>query len=262
MSAYILDLDGTIYRGKQILPYAQELIDFFEKEEYPYLFFTNSPENSPENIAEKMNAIGVSAKPEHIVTSGMMAISYLAEHTGSSEKRINILGSHYVKKLAEMAGFLVTDEAPDCVLAACDGDIRMRDIQKASLQVAQGAKFFATNPDDTIPEAEWMIPHTGTILYAIEQASGQSPLIIGKPSGLSSAYFTQKFQCPAPEIRMVGDRLDTDMQFARNCGFKGYLMLTGITSKQQAEQASSDYDCCFEHLRQLIQYDKQKGSRI
>jgi HAD superfamily hydrolase (TIGR01450 family) len=252
LHCFILDLDGTVYRGNTALPHAAEFISRLNADGSRYVFFTNSPENSPATIERMLHSLSIPALKGSVITSGMLAVDYLAgKAAAGGPLRVNILGSRYVRKLASSSGLTVTAEKPDCVLASFSDAVTMGDIKKACRQIDGGAAFIATNPDDVIPHEDGLVPHTGAILHAITSATGKKPFIIGKPSEYLAAYFTALFGCAAGEICVVGDRLDTDMKFARNCGFRACLVLTGITSSHCADSRRKDFDDCFADLREL-----------
>ena len=251
MHYFILDLDGTVYRGNTALPHAAEFISRLNAEGSRYVFFTNSPENSPATIERTLRSLSIPAVKGSVITSGMLAVDYLRKEAAGGFLRVNILGSQYVKKLASSNGLAVTTEEPDYVLASFSDDITMGDIKTACRQIDEGAAFIATNPDDVIPYEEGFVPHTGAIIHAITSATGQKPFIIGKPSAYLAEYFTSLFGCAAADISVIGDRLDTDMKFARNCGFRACLVLTGITTSHYADSCRKDYDYCFADLREL-----------
>lgn len=256
MRCYIIDLDGTIYRGSNPLPYAADFISRLNDEGIKYVFFTNSPEQNPQAIENLLHSLSIPAQRKRVITSGTLAIEYLVKKTSPKKPvRVNILGSRYLKTQATLCGLMVTQDQPDYVLASFSNDIVMREITKACQQIRMGAKFIATNPDDVIPSDEGLVPHTGAIIYAITCATGVTPFIIGKPSVYLMEYFTAFFGCSADDICVVGDRLDTDMLFAKNCGFQAYLVLTGITSSDHAFACHNDFDRCFENLKELASYN-------
>lgn len=260
MNCYIIDLDGTIYRGNAALPDAAPFIRELNEKDAKYLFFTNCPEKSPQMTERRLRSMSIPAFEGSVLNSGILAVDYIAQKAkSSSHVRVNILGSGYMKSYAQSLGLTVAEDNPDYVLIAFSGKITIDDIQKACFQISRGASFIATNPDDAIPAEEGLKFHTGAILDIIEKTVGRQPLVVGKPSDHMKEYFLSRFKCRAEEICVVGDRLDTDMKFARNCGFKAYLMLTGMTNEEYASAHNECFDKCFKSLSELSRYKEAEG---
>ncbi|EAA0391209.1 TIGR01457 family HAD-type hydrolase, partial [Listeria monocytogenes] len=45
---YLIDLDGTIYLGKEPIPAGKRFVESLQKKGLPYLFVTNNTTRSPE----------------------------------------------------------------------------------------------------------------------------------------------------------------------------------------------------------------------
>jgi HAD superfamily hydrolase (TIGR01450 family) len=256
MHCYIIDLDGTIYCGNKPLPHAAAFISRLNAEGSKYVFFTNSPEKSPKTVERMLLSFSIPVSSGSVITSGTLAIDYLVQKAVTKYSlRVNILGSRYLKTQASSKGLIVTKEKPDYVLVSFSDNITTREVKDACLHINTGSKFIATNPDDVIPHNKGLSPHTGTIIYAVANATGVSPFIIGKPSENLAEYFTTLFECTADNICVIGDRLDTDMKFARNCGFHSFLVLTGVTSPHYANACKKDFDRCFNNLGEFDFYN-------
>lgn len=274
---YLIDLDGTVYCGSRPIPQAAALIEQLNRTGQPYRFLTNAPERSPRRIEEKLRQMGIPAGKGSVLTAGTLAVDYLlGQRLPGAPLRVAILGNAYLRRLASLRGLTVVPvegphglkksgpgqagasagggtgrELPDWVLISFDEEITLGQIRQACRLVRRGVPLLATNPDDLIPSEDGLLPHTGAILHAVTQATGVSPRIAGKPSGSLGSYFTRLFDCPAGEIRVVGDRLDTDMDFARRCGFQAWLVLTGSTDRETARLHRRQYDRCFAHIGEI-----------
>ena len=255
MNCFIIDLDGTVYKGNTALPGAASFIQGLNEKKIKYLFFTNCPEKSPQKTVERLRSMSIPVSDGSVLNSGMLAVEYISQKAkNTSHTKVNILGSQYMKDYAKALGLTVTSDNPDYVLAAFSGSLTIDEIQEACFQISGGASFIATNPDDAIPSEEGMRFHTGAILDIIKNMTGLEPIVVGKPSDHMKEYFLSRFKCSAGDICVVGDRLDTDMKFARNCGFKAFLMLTGMTSIDYAEDSKQYFDHCFHSLNELSCY--------
>ncbi|MDR1060288.1 MAG: HAD-IIA family hydrolase [Clostridiales bacterium] len=150
-------------------------------------------------------------------------------------------------ELAENPG-LVADYA---VVGFCT-DFTYGDLSRAMWHIDGGARFIATNLDETIPFGRGAVPHTGAICAFLERASGQKPINLGKPSRLAGEYFRGVFG--QKRVFVVGDRIDTDMLFAENNGFAGCLVLTGIATRRDAESLERRSFDIFADLRGLSEF--------
>ena len=255
LTSFIIDLDGTMYRGDTVIPEAPSFIHRLNENNIKYLFYTNCPKKSPQETLSKLRFMSIPAAQGSVINSGILAIEYIEQkYAKNNQIKINILGSEYMKKHASSLGMVVTADNPDCVLIAYSGSITMDEVNRACSQISRGASFFATNPDYSIPADEGFEPHTGAIIEIIKNITGAEPIIVGKPSNHTGVYFKSRFGCGANDICVIGDNLETDMKFARNCGFNSYLVLTGMTSKEYAKQKKEEYDCCFNDLDELYRF--------
>ena len=227
MACYLIDLDGTIYCGREPLPCAAEFIEYLGRTGQPYRFLTNAPEKSPREIERKLRRLGIPTPKGAVITSSILAVDYIKELAENEQPRTAVFGAPFLQRYAALRGLCLTEENPEFVLVSFS--------------------------DDLIPSEEGPLPHLGGILQAITAATGIQPLIAGKPSAHLRQYFTRLFQCQAEEIRVIGDRLDTDMGFARNCGFQAWLLLTGSTTPEDAACNPGDFDRCFCGMREIME---------
>lgn len=252
MACYLIDLDGTIYCGPRPLPYAAEFIRRLNQAGRPYRFLTNAPERSPRLVERELRRMGIPAAKGSVLSAGVLSVEYLAGQKKKDKPlRVCLLGNRYIRRLAALKGLVLTDKDPDWLLVSFGEEVTIGEIRQACRLIRRGVPFLATNPDDLIPSADGLMPHTGAILRAITQATGVEPLMIGKPSNSLGKSFLRLFGCTAQEIRVIGDRLDTDMAFARSCGFQAWLMLTGSTGRQQALEAKGQFDRSFSSMEEL-----------
>lgn len=253
MACYLIDLDGTIYRGREPLPCAAEFIEYLGRSGQPYRFLTNAPEKSPREIERKLRRLGIPTPKGTVITSSILAVDYIKELAENGQPRTAVFGTPFLQRYAALRGLCLTEQNPEFVLVSFSEELTMGCVRRACGLIRQGARFLATNPDDLIPSEEGPLPHLGGILQAITAATGIQPLIAGKPSAHLRQYFTRLFQCRAEEICVIGDRLDTDMGFARNCGFQAWLLLTGSTTPEEAARNPGDFDRCFYGMREIME---------
>ena len=256
---YLIDLDGTIYCGKNPLPQSAGFVRWMNEKNIPYRFVTNAPENHPEDIEARLLAMGIPAKEGSVITCAMMAADCLEDQARVKKiHRVHVLGDDYLKALVEKKGFISDENEPDCVLVSMAREVTVGDIQKACWQIREGAVFIATNPDDKIPSEHGMLPHTGMIIKMITECTNVEPIMAGKPSAATKNYFPALFGCSHDDIAVIGDRVDTDMDYGKACGYRRYLVLTGYTDRKMAEASADSWDLVFENLDELKKWENQK----
>lgn len=121
--------------------------------------------------------------------------------------------------------------------------------------VRNGAHFLATNIDSTLPQAGSLFPGAGSSGAALSMAVGREPLALGKPSQAMMDAVKGKFKFDRKKACMVGDRLNTDIQFGIEGGLGGTLaVLTGICKKEDflAEGATVVPSAYIDQLGDLV----------
>ncbi|NWU47984.1 PLPP phosphatase, partial [Dromas ardeola] len=78
-------------------------------------------------------------------------------------------------------------------------------------------------------------PGTGSLTAAVETASGRKALVVGKPNTYMFDCIVERFGVDPSRTLMVGDRLETDILFGKNCGLSTILTLTGVSRLEEAQ---------------------------
>lgn len=256
---YIIDLDGTIYNQNELIPYADEFINYLTRTGRDFLIFTNSPEKSPADLSQKLNAMNIPVNPNQVVTSGCITRDYLLEKADAKSVRAFVVGTRQLKNSFSQCGIeVISGEYPiaDFVVIGFEREFCYETLRLASFHVFNGARLIATNGDENIPTENGLIPHTGALMAAVEYATGIKALILGKPEAYTVSVLQKKLDCKRSDLCIIGDRLDTDMKFGRLNGFHTFLVLTGITKSDALDQESPPlFDRCFDTLRDVMNYD-------
>ncbi|MCC6795969.1 MAG: HAD-IIA family hydrolase [Candidatus Hydrogenedentes bacterium] len=246
---FLLDLDGTIYLGRNIIPGAVEFIEFLRGSGRNFLFFTNNSSNNAREYARKLGGLGIACEAEEILSSGEATVRYLLSET--AYRRVYAVGTPSFEGELRDAGFELAESNPEAVVIGFDNTLTYAKLERACLLLREGLPYFATNPDKVCPTEYGYIPDCGSIAALLREATGRSPEFIGKPNPVMIRMGMQKIGATAEATAMVGDRLYTDMQMAYNAGISSILLLSGETKRADLEGAERLPDLVFASVREL-----------
>lgn len=225
----MLDLDGVVYVGEQAVPGAPALLDRARQAGLALAFITNNASRPPTAVVEKLGRLGVRAEVEDVVTSAQAAASLLAaRHPGGA--RVAVLGAAGLAEALEAAGLTpaTVDDPGAVALATGYGpDVPWRDVMRAAVRVRDGLPWTASNADLSLPTPFGEAPGHGVMVRMIEQFSGVTAEVAGKPERPLLDETVRRVGGQRP--LMVGDRLDTDIEGAHRSGIDSLLVLTGVT---------------------------------
>jgi 4-nitrophenyl phosphatase len=233
--AIILDMDGVLWRGDQVLPQAAAFLDFLRGRGIPFALATNNSGNSPAQYDAKLARMGLGQVPQdRIITSGVVAIHYLKKQLPRGA-RIYVIGEDGLRVMVAEAGFVVADDEAEAVLAGIDRNFTYAKAYTATRLIRAGALFVGTNPDLTFPMPEGLSPGAGSILAMLAAAGGRQPVVMGKPERAMFEEASAALGVPLDRTLMIGDRLDTDIAGAVKLGLQTALVLTGIETRESVD---------------------------
>jgi len=249
-NTFLIDLDGTLYSGSAPMPFAAEFAAFLNARHFTWSALTNCPSKTREQVAEKLGNMGIAIPAQNVLTSGMAAASILKnKHKFHS---VFTLGTPALAAECERVGLRCDDTAPDAVLVGFDPALTYERLRRACTLVNNGARLFCTNPDNVIPFNGEHIPHSGALAKAVECATGQAAIYIGKPFPGMFDIAREMWGYEKDNCVMIGDRLDTDGLFARNCGMEFWWVAPekpdGVCAPGHA----------FNNLSEIIAFIKEK----
>ncbi|KAJ3404720.1 hypothetical protein CcCBS67573_g03722 [Chytriomyces confervae] len=240
---FIIDMDGVIYHGSQLLPGAKEFVDWLISENKQFLFLTNNSTPTPKELSEKLHRMGLDIPPTNFYTSGNKSIKFLTNPLSiatakflQSQKpaggKVFALGGPGLTYALYEHGFTMSETKPDYVVIGTEGTSHnFEGLQKAlSLITKDGAKLIGTNPDSNgVKENGEKVLGTGAFLALLEVASGKKAFTCGKPSSLMMSYATTYLGLPKEDTCIVGDRMDTDILAGTNAQIDPVLVMSGVT---------------------------------
>lgn len=251
---FVFDLDGTIYRGKNLIPYVDKCIENLTALGKKVFYLTNNATKTQESFAKKINDLGIPCSKDQIITSAYVASRMLFEDykiksvfiLGSTELmsyflelNINVINQTISSEIL-YADFLDKMISCDAVVCAMDHTLTYAKIRTGMELINRGAEFFATNADKTYPESNQIWPGAGMTVAALEACVGRPPKIIfGKPNTYGIDLLLKNLNHNSgdtiyskSDLLIIGDRLETDIVQANNAGIDSVFVLTGINKKE------------------------------
>ncbi len=244
----IFDLDGVVYRGRQPIEGAPALASALRRHGVLIRFATNNSMATRATYLGRLREMGITTDLDEIVTSTSATIDHLRAHL-PDVRRLLAVGAPGMLEELHAAGFEATaagdaveegyDGGPlpvayDAVIAGLDPAFDYRRLAAATTAVRAGARFIATNADARYPTPGGFLPGAGSIVAALQAASGVEPLVVGKPQpGIFEAILERAGVEPG-EALAIGDNPDADMVAANRAGIDSILVLTGVADADVA----------------------------
>ncbi|MEJ7798252.1 MAG: HAD-IIA family hydrolase [Solirubrobacteraceae bacterium] len=235
----LLDLDGCVWVGDEPTEGAVDAVASLRSAGKGIAFVTNDTQLTTEEYVRKLWRLGFQASLEEVVTAGGALQYVLAEQfTGATAV---VIGSPAVHGHVEAAGVRIVNRTAfasraDVVVVAYHPHFDYAELRDATQAALRGALLLGSNRDATFPMPDGPWPGSGSVLAAVETASGRSAAIVGKPEPV--LVQTALDRLGPGRALMVGDRVDADLGAAHAAGIDGAIVLSGASSRESAEQAS------------------------
>jgi 4-nitrophenyl phosphatase len=250
--AVILDMDGVLWRGSDTLPGVAGFFAFLQQRGIGFALATNNSTKTVDTYVSRLNQIGVPAGPLQVITSAVATAEYI-ERRYPADTTVYVIGGDGIRRALAERGFREDPEHARLVVVGMDFDVTYNKLKTAALRIRAGAHFIGTNGDRTFPIPEGLVPGNGSLLAAIQTATDVEPVVIGKPEKAMYEVALERLNTTPEQTLMVGDRLETDILGGQRAGLPTALVLTGITSAEQARAAEIQADGTYESLVALHQ---------
>lgn len=250
MKGYLIDMDGVIYRGSQLIPGADRFIGDLKKHGVPFLFLTNNSQRTRRDVATKLRGLGIDAGEEHVFTCAMATARYLARQKPNGTAYV--IGEGGLLTALHKNGFSIVDKNPDFVVVGEGRTLTFEMFETALTMILNGAKLVATNMDPNCPVAGGGTrPGCGAIVAMLESASGVKAFSVGKPSPLMMRGARKDLGLAAEDTIMIGDTMETDILGGVQVGYKTVLVLSGGTRREDLVKYAYRPDKVAESLAEL-----------
>jgi len=254
IKSVILDMDGVLWRGNQPLCDLPRLFADFARYHIKVILATNNATRTVQQTVGIINSFGVKIEPWQVITSAI-ATGYLMKKAFPNGGYVFILGEQALIDTLATYGFYHDEEKPIAVVAGLDRNITYDKIEKTSFKIQEGLPFYFTNTDPTYPTVNGLSPGAGTVLAALETASGKKAILAGKPLPYLYNICLERLKTKPNFTLVAGDRLDTDILGGKRAGCKTVLVLSGVTSKEDLESLTPKPDFIIENIIDLFSSD-------
>ncbi|MGI8715867.1 MAG: HAD-IIA family hydrolase [Solirubrobacteraceae bacterium] len=235
----LLDLDGCVWVQDTLTPNAPQALAQLRAAGRTISFVTNDSRLSPEEYVRKLWSLGLQASLEEVVTVGA-AIQFLLAERAAGAPTFVIGAPAIFRHVADSGQRIVngTDRAAtaEIVVVAGHEGFDYAELRTATQAVLAGAEMVVAGRDRTYPAVDGQWPGTGALVAALEYATQRTARSVGKPDRM--IFQTALDRVGSGPALMVGDRLDSDLGGAAAAGIDGAIVLTGVTTRAQAEAAT------------------------
>lgn len=255
IKSLIIDMDGVIWKADAPIGDLARTFNRVRERGLKFVFATNNSTRTSDQYTARLKEFGVEVEPWQIVTS-----SHAAAHAVTRKfppgTRIFMIGEDGLRVAFEEKGFeiLPVEDASraEAVVMGIDRNVTFQKLAEATLLVRRGVPFYATNPDKTFPTPRGEIPGAGAWYSIIVTASDVQPVVAGKPYPFLMELSLEKLGTASRESLVVGDRLETDIAAGQAVGCPTALVLSGVSTLEQADLWRPKIDFIARDLAELI----------
>lgn len=247
---FLIDMDGVIYRGNEMIPGAIEFVAALCAKKIPFLFLTNNSQRTRRDMAMKLNRMGFEVQEQHIFTCAMATARYLASQKPGGTAFV--IGEGGLLNALHNNGYSIVDSDPDYVVVGEGRTLNYEIIEQAVNMVNKGAKLIATNLDPNCPTPGGIRPGCGAITAMLESATGVKAFSVGKPSPIMMRDARKELGLSAAETTMIGDTMETDILGGVQMGYRTVLVLSGGTRRDDLRHYAYQPDIVVNSIADLI----------
>jgi HAD superfamily hydrolase (TIGR01457 family) len=255
IKALILDMDGVVWRGDAPIGDLAATFRRIQERGLKFVFATNNSTKTSEQYVAKLNGFGVDVEPWQVVTSSQAAARAMAQSYPRGTRAL-VIGEDGLRIPLEQAEFEIVsvENAPqaEVVVMGMDRGVSFEKLAEATLLIRKGVRFYATNMDKTFPTPRGEIPGAGAWISVITTATNVEPIVAGKPFPFLMELSLERLGSLKEETLVVGDRLETDIAAGQAVGCPTALVLSGVSTKEQADKWMPRIDNVVNDLTTLI----------
>jgi NagD protein len=246
---YLIDMDGVLYRGSELIPGADVFIRHLRSRDIPFRLLTNNSQRTRRDVVAKVARLGIDVEEEHIYTSAMATARFLAQQKPGGTAFV--IGEGGLLTALHQNGYAVVDHEPDYVVVGEGRTFNLELVEAAVRMILGGAKLIATNLDPNCPTNHGLRPGCGAMVAMLEIATGVKAFSVGKPSPVMMRAARKELGLSTDETTMIGDTMETDILGGVQLGFHTVLVLSGGTKAEDLSRYAYRPDVVIESLAEF-----------
>jgi NagD protein len=256
---YLIDMDGVLYRGHELIPGADRFVRQLHAHRIPFLFLTNNSQRTRRDVAAKLDRMGIHVGESHIFTCAMATARFLAQQ--KPRGTAFVIGEGGLLTALHRNGYAIVDHDPDYVVVGEGRTFNLELVESAVNMIRNGAKLIATNLDPNCPTPTGMRPGCGAMVAMLEVATGVKAFSVGKPSPVMMRAARKHLGLATDETSMIGDTMETDILGGVQLGFHTILTLTGSTTREQLDDYTFRPELIVDSVADLADFLEASGGR-
>jgi len=237
---FLIDMDGVIYSGEDMIPGADIFIKNLQKENIPFLFITNNSQRTPLDTVNKVAKMGIHIREENVYTSAMATAWFLSFM--KPQGTAYVLGEGGLLTSLSQEGYTMVNSNPDFVVLGEGRNFTLEMVNNAVDMILSGSKLIATNLDPSPKKIGWNNLGIKAIVAMIEEATGKKAFSVGKPSPVMMRAARKQLGLEARETVIIGDTMDTDILGGVQLAYSTILTLSGVSKKEMLSDFAFEPD--------------------
>lgn len=252
-TGFLIDMDGVIYRGSQLIPGADLFVNTLLEKGYPFLFLTNNSQRTRLDVAMKLRRMGIEVEEKHVFTCAMSTARFLAKVKPNSTAFV--IGGGGLLNALHKNGIASVDSSPDYVVVGEGRTVTLEMLEAAVQMILDGAKLIATNLDPNCPTKDGRTrPGCGATVAYLETATGAKAFSLGKPSPQMMRAARKELGLSTSQTVMIGDTMSTDILGGVQMGYRTVLVLSGGTKVADVSDHAFVPGCIVSSVADLCQH--------
>ncbi len=252
---FLIDMDGVIYRGGQLIEGAGEFIRQLQSLDVPFTFLTNNSQRTRRDVATRLARMGVEVEERHVFTCAIATARFLAQQLPHGTAYV--IGEGGLLQALHANGYSIVDHDPDYVVVGEGRAFSFEMLEAATRMILGGAKLIATNLDPNCPTQHGTRPGCGAIVAMLETATGLKAFSVGKPSPVMMRMARKELALATAETTIIGDTMETDILGGVQMGYRTVLVLTGTTRREDLAHYAYRPDLVVESIADLCGLDPE-----
>lgn len=234
MHGFLIDMDGVIYRGGELIPGADRFIQKLIEIDIPFRFLTNNSQRTRRDVVKKLQRLGIDVEEKHVFTCAMATARHLAHQRPHGTAYV--IGEGGLLMALHRNGYSIVEKDPDYVVVGEGRTMTFEMMETALQMILDGAMLVATNLDPNCPTQNGSRPGCGAIVAMLESAAGVTAFSVGKPSPIMMRAARKELGLTTDQTIMIGDTMETDILGGIQSGFRSILVLSGGTKREDVRK--------------------------